>query len=312
MLTTPVVRCLKQQLPDAEIHYITKPENKLLLSGNPYINKLLLLQPSIWNTIAELRKEKYDYIIDLHHNQRTLLIKAILGVKSFSFNKLNFEKGLLTTFKINRMPGKHIVDRYMETVQLLGVKNDNRGLDFFIDAKDEVDVTNLPAAFHNGYIGWAIGAKQNTKKLPLQKIIDSINKLNTPVILLGGKEDTAAGEEIIKNTFGKQVYNACGKYNLGQSASLVKQATAIVTNDTGLMHIAAAFNKRIISVWGSTVPAFGMYPYLPANTNAPAIIEVSGLSCRPCSKLGYAKCPLGHFKCMNDIEVRRIVEVSSE
>jgi ADP-heptose:LPS heptosyltransferase len=307
VLTTPVIRCLKKQRPDVEVHYITKPEYKLLLSGNPYIDKLLLLKPDLGDTIRELRAENYDYIIDLHHNQRTFLIKLRLMVRSYSFNKLNFKKWLLTTFKINTLPKKHIVDRYMETLSVLGVKNDNEGLDFFIDAKDEVDIYTLPIEFRNGYIGWAIGAKQNTKKLPIEKIVAGINEMNMPIVLLGGKEDATSGEEIISKCPSKQVHNACGKYNLGQSASLVKQASAIITNDTGLMHIAAAFKKKIVSVWGNTVPAFGMYPYLPVNAKPATILEVQGLKCRPCSKLGYAKCPQGHFKCMNEIDVAKIV-----
>ena len=70
----------------------------------------------------------------------------------------------------------------------------------------------------------------------------------------------------------------------------------MVSHDTGLMHIAAAFGKEIFSVWGNTVPAFGMYPYRTEFR----VLEVPGLACRPCSKIGFAKCPQGHFKCMRD------------
>jgi len=94
--------------------------------------------------------------------------------------------------------------------------------------------------------------------------------------------------------------NACGRFSINQSASVIQQAAWVVTSDTGMMHIASAFNKKIISVWGNTVPEFGMGPYLPAPESS--ILEVKGLECRPCSKLGYRQCPLGHFKCMNDID----------
>jgi ADP-heptose:LPS heptosyltransferase len=93
------------------------------------------------------------------------------------------------------------------------------------------------------------------------------------------------------------VYNACGKFNLNQSASLVKQARYVFTHDTGLMHIAAAFKKEVFSIWGSTIPGFGMYPYRTKFT----VLENNRLDCRPCSKIGFEKCPKGHFKCMNDI-----------
>jgi ADP-heptose:LPS heptosyltransferase len=157
----------------------------------------------------------------------------------------------------------------------------------------------LPENHQKGYIGFVIGAKHFTKQLPVEKIISICKKINKPIILLGGKED-AARAEMIENAVGKNIFNACGKYNLNQSASLIKQATKVITHDTGLMHIAAAFKKEIISVWGNTVPAFGFTPYLPDPNSR--MVEVKNLSCRPCSKIGYDKCPKGHFKCMMEID----------
>ncbi len=305
VLTTPVVRCLKTQVEGAEVHFLTKKAFTPVLAHNPYIDKLHVLQDSLSQTINALRQEGFDYIIDLHHNLRTLRVKNKLKVLSFSFNKLNIEKWLMVTFKINRLPQKHIVDRYFETVQLFDVKNDGKGLDYFISPADEVDVTQLPVAFRNGYIGFVIGAKHNTKKLPVPKIISLLRRINKPVVILGGKEDVSEGDEIA-NALDVSIYNACGKYSLSQSASLVKQADAIIAHDTGLMHIAAAFKKKIVSVWGNTIPGFGMYPYEPGTGSQ--IAEVKGLKCRPCSKIGYAKCPKGHFNCMNLIDEQQITD----
>jgi ADP-heptose:LPS heptosyltransferase len=145
-----------------------------------------------------------------------------------------------------------------------------------------------------------IGAKFKTKAYPEDKIIEVCKRVNNPFVLLGGTEDAEMGEKI-KKEVGDRIYNSCGKFNLNQSASLVRQADRIITNDTGLMHIAAAFKKEIISLWGNTIPEFGMFPYMPGNESRSHIFEVKGLSCRPCSKLGYQKCPKGHFKCMRDI-----------
>ena len=133
-----------------------------------------------------------------------------------------------------------------------------------------------------------------------------------PVVLLGGTEDVAAGEEIVRSTVGAKVFNACGKFNLSQSASLVRQARLVISNDTGLMHIAAAFKKTMISIWGNTIPAFGMYPYYGKYPIANTILEVDKLSCRPCSKLGYHKCPQGHFNCMNLLEVNSMVRIINQ
>lgn len=298
VLTTPVIRCLKEQLQGAAIHYLTKKAFAGILENNPYVDKVYTIEKNVSEAVKELKQENYEHIVDLHNNLRSLQVKLSLGKPSSSFKKLNFQKWLLVNFKINRLPKIHVVDRYMETVKTLGVINDNKGLDYFIPEEDEINFSYFPAPHQNGFTGFVIGANHLTKRLPVEKIISICRKISQPIVLLGGKEDEARGEEIRKVMDGI-VYNACGKYNLNQSASLVKKADKVITHDTGLMHIAAAFKKEIISVWGSTVPEFGMYPYLPAPTSE--IIEVKGLSCRPCSKIGYDECPLGHFKCMRNI-----------
>ena len=310
VLTTPVIRCLKKKFPEAEIHYATKKAFQTILRHNPYIDKFHLLDDSVFTLVNELKQQKFDYVIDLHHNQRTWLIKAMLGVKSFSFDKLNFEKWLMVNFKINKLPQQHIVDRYLNACKELGVQNDGEGLDYFISKEDEVDIHSLPAAFHNGYVGWVIGAKQKTKQFPVDKIINALSKIELPVVLLGGKEDAANAEKIMAAFDNKILFNACGCYSLNQSASLVKQAGLIVSNDTGLMHIAAAFKKPIFSIWGNTIPAFGMSPYYGQNhlLNTAKQFEIANLGCRPCSKLGYDSCPEGHFKCMNMINEIEIAE----
>lgn len=304
VLTSPVVRCIRKKFPEAEIHYATKKQFKSIVQHNPYITKVHLLEDSVWQLVTELKKESFDYVFDLHHNQRTLLIKTLLGVPSSSFNKINFEKWLLINFKINRLPLQHIVDRYLETCKKFEVENDGEGLDYFISKEDEVDVKQLPAAFHNGYIGWAIGAKQNTKKFPVEKIIAAVNSPSfptLPVILLGGKEDFETGERIHLETrnLKLETFNACGKYSLNQSASFVKQSHVMIANDTGLMHIAAAYKKPLLSIWGNTIPEFGMSPYFGKSEIRNERLEVRDLKCRPCSKLGYSTCPQKHFNCMN-------------
>ncbi len=313
VLTTPVIRALKTQLNDSEIHFATKIQYKAILESNLYIDKLFLLEKDLTVLIGQLRKEKYDYIIDLHNNLRTKIIKTVLGVKSYSFNKLNFEKWLLVNFKINKLPSLHIVDRYLNTVQPLGVKADALGLDYFIQDKDEVPLEWLSETHREGFVAYAIGAQHNTKKLPVARMIELCDKINKPIVLLGAQEDFPIAEqirifferplasvyesgleELNKKT---TIYNACGKFNLNQSASLIKSARYVFAHDTGLMHIAAAFNKEIFSIWGNTIPEFGMYPYRTKFT----VLENKKIDCRPCSKIGHQVCPKGHFKCMNEI-----------
>jgi ADP-heptose:LPS heptosyltransferase len=303
VLTTPVVRNIKNQVENAEIHYLTKPQFQSLLENNPFIDKVHVLKSPFGKMIQELKNEQFDYIIDLHHNLRTFRVKNQLKVVSFSFDKLNFKKWVLVNFKINKLPETHIVDRYLKTLSLFDVVNDEQGLDYFIPEKDVVKLSDFPEPFKNGYIAVVIGAFHNTKRLTSEKIISICKKTELPVILLGGPENRDEAEKI-KNEIGDQSFNACGIYNINQSASLVKQCNVILTPDTGLMHIAAALKKKIVSVWGNTVPEFGMYPYKahPDSVN----FEIKDLSCRPCSKIGYKKCPKKHFRCINDLDADAI------
>ena len=293
VLTSPVVRALKKQL-NAQVHFLTRSTYISLLKNNPYIDSVFQIDHSINEVISDLKKENYDYIIDLHNNLRTQILKFRLGIPSRSFKKYNIGKFMLTCFKMDRLPKVHIVERYLAAVKNLGVKNDNKGLDFFLLPDDKVELSLLPKE----YIAFVIGGQHLTKILPVKKIISIIKKLEKPILLIGGTEDVARGEEIIAKA--ENTINTCGKYSLLQSAFLIQQAELVITHDTGMMHIAAAFKKKIYSVWGNTVPAFGMYPY-KANENS-KMIEVSGLNCRPCSKIGYNKCPQGHFKCMQEID----------
>lgn len=298
VLTTPVIRCIKQQLPDAEVHFLTKYAYRHILEANPYVTKLHLLKDDIKALLAELKQEGFDHIIDLHKNLRTATIKrGLRKVPSTSYDKLNWEKWLLTGLKIDRMPPIHIVDRYMQTVSHLGVINDGKGLDHFIPQKEIVKESDIPMSHQAGFIGLVIGASYETKKLPVDKLKDLCAAIDHPIILLGGPEDRLEGEEVSMVDKHK-VYNACGKFTLNESADLVRRSKLIISPDTGLMHIAAAFKRPLISIWGNTVPAFGMTPYYGDLKVQSRMFNVEGLRCRPCSKLGHHQCPKGHFDCM--------------
>ncbi len=307
VLTTPVIRCLKQQVEGSIVHFVTKKQFLPLLQANPHIDKIHCLDDSLTALVRELKKEKFDYIIDLHHNLRSWLVKSGLRSFDFSFRKLNIEKWLMVNFKIDRLPRIHIVDRYMQTLALFDVVNDGKGLDYYIPENDTVDISILPTAFRQGYIALVAGARHYTKQLPMNKLVALCDLIRKPIILLGGKEDIVMGDAVAGHTKG-MVYNACGKFSINQSASLVQQARLVISHDTGLMHIAAAFKKKIISLWGNTIPEFGMFPYFPDENSR--IIQVEGLSCRPCSKIGLADCPKGHFRCMNELDEKQIASLA--
>ena len=313
VLTTPVLRCLKTQLPDVELHFLVKPSFKAAVINNPYISKLHLLQEDWDKMIDELKAEKFDYIIDLHRNLRSFRIKSSLKVPAFSFKKLNFRKLIFTKLKWNVMPDQvHVIDRYLKTVEAFGVYNDGGDMDYFIRPEEEVQQKDIPTSHQAGYIGIVIGASFYTKKLPVYKLQELCKKIDHPIILLGGPEDSATGEEI-KKVDSVKVYNACGKFSLNESADLVRKAKLIIAHDTGFMHIAAALKKPVIAVWGSTTPSFGMYPYYGANFLSRQIaspsddMQVHKLWCRPCTKIGRRKCPQGHFKCMKQMPIDEMV-----
>ncbi|MEP1095388.1 MAG: glycosyltransferase family 9 protein [Cyclobacteriaceae bacterium] len=311
LLTAPVIRVLKSDLQHT-VHYVTKKEYFNNLVASPYLDKIHLLEDSTTRLINELSKEKFDYIVDLQSNFQTRVIKAQLGTKSLSLKHLRFKHWLFVNFRLNLLPNVHKVERYMEVVKPLGAKMDSLGLDYFIPHKDEVEENWLPPTHANGYAVFAIGADHATNKLPVKRMIELCDRINKPIILLGGKEDIKSAKEVEKffqpgsdkeekaiEDLNKKtvIFNACGKFSINQSASVISKANWVFTHDNTMMHIAAAFKKPIYSVWGNTTPNFGRYPYRTQFT----IFENNKLKCRPCSTTGFEKCPKGHFKCMNEL-----------
>ncbi len=313
VLTSPVVRCLRQQL-GAEVHFLVKQSFKAVVEHNPHIARVHTIRHHVREVLPALRAERFNFIVDLHHNLRSLQVKLALGAPVRSFNKLNLEKWLLVNLRINCLPRLHIVDRYMAAATPLGIQYDGQGLDYFLPESDEqvalqwlsqrLGATPVP------YIAFVIGAAHNTKRLPEARIVELCRMMEkSSIVLLGGADEQTQGERVAAQA-GLHVVNACGQLSLHQSAAVVKHAAKVITHDTGLMHIAAAFRKDILSIWGSTVPAFGMTPFYPEGIQQNTTIEVQNLPCRPCSKIGYEVCPRGHFKCMIDIDLRQVANLA--
>lgn len=307
VLTTPVVRCIKKQVPGCELHYVTKKEYHSILRSNPYIDKIHLLEDSMEDLLQQLRHERYDYIIDLHKNLRSFWIKWNLDATVYSFNKLNLRKWITVNLKWNVMPRMHIVDRYMKACKALNVNNDGQGLDYFIRHDETVPLQDLPLTHVHGYVALVLGATYHTKRIPQEKAQEICSKLKAPVVLIGGREEKSLGDELARE-FPLSVYNACGLYSINQSASLIERAKHVITSDTGMMHIAAACKKPISVLWGNTIPAFGMGPYYPSGYSANVTNYEVALSCRPCSKLGFNECPKKHFKCMMQQDIDQLVK----
>lgn len=289
-----------------EIHYLTKAKFRSLVDVNPYVSKVHVIEKSTNEVIDSLLAEHFDYVIDLHKNLRSGRVKRKLKMLTFGFEKLNWQKWLLVNFGINRMPPEHIVDRYMDTLKPFGVKNDNKGLDFFWSEKGKEESLALPDSHKSGYIGVGIGAAHWRKKLRLPQYVELCKNLNFPIVLLGGPTESAEGEKIAAEC-GDLVFNSAGKCSLEVSASLIKDCKLLITPDTGIMHIAAALKKPIISIWGATVPEFGMYPYQNEALNE--MVQADHLNKRPCSKLG-TKCKYKPCKCIDELPLEKVVETA--
>lgn len=313
VLASPVMRCLKKQLPSSEVHFLTKLSFKMVTSSNPYIDKFFYYDYDLDTVIEKLKEENYDYIIDLHNNFRSNKVKRVLKKRSFTIDKLNIQKFFLTQFHINFMPGKHITTRSLETVKSFGVKDDGLGLDYFIPDADRVSENDIPTSHLAGYAAVVIGASYKTKKLPVHKLQELCTKISLPVILIGGKEDFEQGRKVAEIDPIK-IYNACGKFNLNESADLVRRSMLVISHDTGLQYIASAFKKPTLAVWGSTSPKLDVEPFYGdvfIKNFSGKIYEnilVPNLWCQPCSKYGRKKCPLGHFNCMEKQDINAIVK----
>lgn len=310
-MTSPAIRCLRQQRPGASLHFLVKQQFKSVVGHNPYLQRVHAYSGDLKTLIEALKQENFDLILDLQRNRRSRKISRALGRPRITFKKLNLLKWMRVNLKLDLLPDKSIVERYFRALKPLGIRNDGKGLDFFIPPAAQTRQEDIPMSHFAGYVACVVGGSFPTKKFPVRQWIRFCEACPYPVVLLGGPEDRPEAEEIATRFPGK-VYNACGKFSLLESADLVRRSKVVVSNDTGLMHIAAAFQKPIVSLWGNTTPELGMFPYYGHNNlrSLPeprsAIFEIRPLYCRPCSKLGHQRCPEKHFKCMELISAPEV------
>ena len=308
VLCSGAIRCIKKTYPEAEIHWATKAKFQSIMEVSPYIDKIFTMENSVNEIVEKTNQHKYNFVIDLHKNIRSRRLTISTKSKVINFDKKNLSKYLKVRFKSKRIVISHLADRYFDALITINVQDDGQGLDFFINEL-YISVDMLYFANHP-YVVLAIGGSKFTKKLPYDKLLEVCEGIDCKIIVLGDKNDNLVGEKL-NNSFPTKVINLCGQTNLHQSAWYVKHAKCVVTHDTGIMHIAAAFKKQIASIWGSSTPDFGMYPYFGyANQNIESLSKqfiVENLGCQPCSKIGYDSCPKKHFNCMNMQNTEQIV-----
>jgi ADP-heptose:LPS heptosyltransferase len=307
IFSTVLIRVLKVQSDAGYVGYLTSDSGREILKENPYLDFIA--------TFSEESKQRtFDYIIDLDADLRSFLATMPFRGKVLRHKKFWFQKWLLTKWRINKLPQEHVVNQFLNIVSHLSIKDDGLRLDYSIPYKDEVPRDWLPELFRKSFVVFCINARFATRKLPVERIIELCDRINKPVILLGTADDAATGKTVEeffhRNSVSSEyeeglrelnkktvVYNACGKFNIHQQASLVKQARYVFTFDNEFVAVASAFGKEVYVTYGNTSLDFGRYPH---NTRF-TIFENNRISCRPCAAGGYPRCPLTHFKCMNDV-----------
>lgn len=283
VLTSPIIRCVKEQLEgEVQIDFITKRSFASIVEANPHIDEVITIEKSVSEVAERLRDGMYDYVIDLHNNIRSKQVKRLVKALHFTLDKRNVAKWVYVQLKRPYLEIGHVVARSFACVAPLGIKDDQRGLDFYFPTTTKMEKAILPECFQTGYFAYAIGGQMKGKILPSTQITRLCHRLRLPVVLLGGPEDRSEGDKV-KAALGDQVFNACGAFSLHQSASLLEGAERVITHDTGLMHIAVALKKPLVSLWLATTPELGFAPWQPS---APSVMIEAKCSKRPTSKLG--------------------------
>lgn len=302
LLATPLIRSVKNQFPGLQVDFLLRQEYSDALINNPYLTNIFRYKrdkESNRKISDELKKIKYDLIIDLQSNFRSKNIIRSLNVRSVSFDKKTIKKFLLVNFKINLLKDiQQIPVRYSQAIENL--KLDNDGIDLFtIKRPNEYLITR------DNFIGFCPGARHFTKRWPQEYFIElgkMLSESGYKVVLFGGKIDKQICEEISKEISGS--INLSNDDNLLQTAADMKMCKAVICNDSGLMHVASAVGTKVIAIFGSTVKEFGFAPYNCQNL----ILENNSLTCRPCSHIGRSSCPKKHFKCMKEISPSTVFE----
>lgn len=308
VLTTPLLRSLQSAWPDARIDYCTKAPFVSLLAENPRL--------SVIYTLETPPADAYDLVVDLQNNLRShAIVRSLQKRHLVHYRKANWKKWLLVHCKINFYgPYRSVVDRYRDALKEFALSADSLGCELYPSFSERAFAST---SFDGGKktLALCFGAKHFTKRYPPRSFAALLTLLlrETPVqvLLLGGKEDAPQASEIMNalpEALQPMVNNLAGSCSLMQAAAILERSDVILCNDTGLMHIASAFGKKMFILFGSTSASFGFLPF-----HAPYdLFEVEGLRCRPCSHIGRDRCPKGHFRCMNDLPqsviARRILD----
>ncbi|MBI3005335.1 MAG: lipopolysaccharide heptosyltransferase II [Ignavibacteriales bacterium] len=323
VLSTPLLRVLRKRFPEGQVDYVTRKEYAELVRSNHNLN--VTYEYDAATGFAGLRKlkqrivaEKYDLIVDIHDSLRSKYLRSFrAGTETVAINKRKFERYMLVQRKENLY--KEVVsvaDRYIEPLLRFGVENDGNGLELHIP--DEVlfgvsgKIAKLNLSRFEKVVGLCPSSRHFTKRWPAERFAEVgarfAKEHAAKVLIFGGPGDTelcSSVESRIASSEGvEKVTSLAGQLSLLESAAAMQLCDVIVTNDSGLMHLAAAMQKKIVALFGSTVREFGFFPVATHSV----VVEREGLPCRPCSHIGRSSCPEGHFRCMKEISPGEVFE----
>ena len=306
LLASPLLKEIKNRFPDCLIDFVIKKEFVQAIEFNPNINNILLYEANNVNSLKKKFKSvNYDYILDLQNNFRSR--QLLKGMKSqvYKFKKPTFKKFLLVHFKINLLKDKvSIAQHYVNSFPL--IKTTDLQLDFHYPKEKDAEADSIfPRNLKDKkIIGICPGSKHFTKRYPSElfaKVIKNLSLMNYSVLLFGGRDD----EEIcaLLALDNSAIINFQNNNDLYLTSALMKKCSAVISNDSALMHLSCALNIPTAVIFGSTVSEFGFFPL----NKKSVIIESKKLNCRPCTHIGRKECPKGHFKCMNDISPDMVI-----
>ncbi|MCP5063854.1 MAG: glycosyltransferase family 9 protein [Ignavibacteriae bacterium] len=301
LLTTPLIRSLKNSNPNIKIDFVVRKEFKDTVLHNPHLNNIY--QVTRDQNYSELRdqlsKTEYDVVIDLQNNLRSRSLTKKISKNIFRFKKPNIDKFLLVNFKLNLF--KKIIsipERYANSLPNFNL--DEESLELFLPNEIKSDIeqsTNI--------IGLCPGSVHKTKMWLEEYFVELGNLLvqnNYKVFLFGGKSDREICKSISNQI--EQSIDLSNDNKLFELSANMRMCKTIVCNDSGLMHTAVANNVPVVAVFGSTVKEFGFTPY----KNKSLVIEKNELTCRPCSHIGLGECPKKHFECMKKLTPQLVFE----
>ena len=292
ILTFPFIKELKAKFPDSQIHFISKVEFSGIPELNPYLDKIYTVNNNLNEIRRLIKSEKYDFIFDLHKNLRSIYLSSFQNAKVLRYKKNNLKKLLLVYLKLNLF--KDIIPVYKKYLLTLRDLFENVNYEFLASELNIPETISGPQP----YIIISPSSKHFTKTYPKERFLEIINRDTSKKYILTGS-DSKKDTEICKFLEDKSsnTTNLCGKLTIPQLAEYIKKSEYVISNDSGVMHLAEALNKPVYVFFGSTVKEFGFYPQLRSS----AVFENKTIRCRPCARSGRSSCPKKHFKCMLEI-----------